>query len=174
MCSWFNYDEQRKKACIQLCWMYNDWNVSVEYVVADQKCFIVTETDYFVHLTQITIRIHHGLDISHDKQSQHSETICRKCYMCLAKLKRTDSECGAQTAKHDIENSPIASIYHCDVFQSLPNSELLKTLQLAFNGLWEVCNCCLCCFDWHLAQNSNSNSKTLFSKDCGLDSFWPV
>ena len=67
--------------------------MSVEYVVADKKCFIVTEKHHFVHLTQITIRIHHGLDISHDKQSHHSETICRKCYMCLAKLNRTDSNC---------------------------------------------------------------------------------
>ena len=51
------------------------------------------------------IRIHHDLGISHGKRSHHSETICRKCYMCLAKLKKTDSEHTAQTAKYGIGKS---------------------------------------------------------------------
>ena len=51
------------------------------------------------------IRIHQDVDMSHDKQLQHSETICRKCYMRLAKLKKTDSEHTAQTAKYGIGKS---------------------------------------------------------------------
>lgn len=78
---------------------------SVEYVVVDQKKFCCDRKALLCTPHTDAIRIHHGLDFSHDKQSQHSKTICRKCYMRLAKLKRTDSEYTARAAKHDIENS---------------------------------------------------------------------
>ena len=67
--------------------------MSVESVVADKKMFHCDRKALLCTPHTVTVRIHHGLDISHDKQSQHSETICRKCYMCLAKLKGTDSNC---------------------------------------------------------------------------------
>ena len=99
------YDQLWKNTRIQLCFTYNDWTVSVEYVEVDKKKFRCDRKALLCAPHTDAIRIHHDLDMSHDKQLQHSETICRKCYMRLLKLKKTGSEHTAQTAKYDIEKS---------------------------------------------------------------------
>lgn len=54
------------------------------------------------------LKLSHELDISTDKELQHSKTICRNCYMRLSKLKKNNSSSAKSTADDDIcKSSPV-------------------------------------------------------------------
>ena len=146
VCSWFNYDEQRKK--LKLCWMYNDWNVCRICGSRSKKCFIVTEKHYFVHLAQITIRIHRYFTW------QTISTFRNNMQKVLHELGKAEQN-RLKLLNMTLKTHQLPAFITVMYFKVCPTQKLLKTLQLVFTGLWEVCSCFLCCFDWHLAQNSN-------------------